>query len=248
MSAPASAEGPGASRLFARIVHEGARMRRTIRKGWISLGACLFAVTIVTLLVGLQVHVHSAGPIEGWVVDRQTGLPIEGAVVTASWQSEIQLPNGRVPKGQIAIREAVTDRNGRFYLKSWGPILSAGKGIGKGAPQLLLFKSGYEYERLNDVADLRQVNMKRFTGNLETYAAHLTGLSSALEAPTGFTEGNCDWQELPLMLRALDEQDTAFRVERLGPLTLTASIRIAERYYLEKGCESVNALLLRKMK
>ena len=240
-----SYEAPDESLHVTSVPERSLQERVGIGTGWICAGICL--ITLIIWL-SLNLSVHWAGSMEGWVIDQETGNPIEGVIVSANWQSEIRLPDGSRPGDQIAIREAVSDRTGHFRLDSWGPKFSTRRHAPERKPQLLLFKSGYEYRRVNEDVFPRRLGMKRFNGNLEAYAAHLTGLSSALESPTGIMEGGCDWRELPLMLRALDEQDTMFRVERLRPLTLTASLRMAEKFYLERGCGSVEALLLKGRK
>lgn len=230
------------------------------------LAACLFPVVAIGLLSMPPIDLHAAESIEAWVVDQQTGKPIEGVVVTASWQSEIHTPRGWIHGEQVMLQEAVTDATGRFRLPAWGPSLSSRGRMDNRAPQLALFKSGYEYKVADNrgdsvqalpvsgtwfrksVWDGRTIGMKKFSGKLEAYAAHLNGLSSALETPAGLMEGDCNWNRLPLMLRALDAQDTVFRVERVGPLSLAASARAAEKFYLEKGCGSVNELILRRAK
>lgn len=198
-------------------------------------------------LIAAGVRVHWSLPLEGRIVDRQTGSPVEGVVVVASWQPEIHLPNGWFPKEPIAVMEGVTDREGRFRLEAWGPRVSEGTALRERAPQILLFKTGYEYQRHEGDADLRRLALKPFDGRLDAYAAHLSGLSSALEVPAGLQHDQCGWRSLPRMLRALDRQDTAFRQERVGPLSAAASLRSAERHYLDKGCGSVNAMLVKEL-
>lgn len=64
---------------------------------------------------------YSAEAIEGWVVDGETGKPIEGVNVTANWELEIDTPGGRSAVGQMMIMETVTDAAGRYYFPAWGP-------------------------------------------------------------------------------------------------------------------------------
>src|SRR6266849_1854255 len=64
---------------------------------------------------------YSAEPIEAWVVDADSGQPIEGVVVTANWELEIGTLGGNIPVGQIMVMETVTDQKGRFYFPAWGP-------------------------------------------------------------------------------------------------------------------------------
>ena len=245
MSTLTDSNKSGAAGLLAAFL-AAAKGNAAIRKRTVYLTACLFAAAILVVLIATGVRPHWSGPLEGSVVDQQTGMPMEGVVVVAVWQPEIQLAAGRFTRDPIAVGEAVSDSKGHFQLKAWGPRLA--EGAGGTAPRILLFKPGYEFQRRDHGADLNRIGMRKFEGKLDDYAVHLAALSSALEGAAGFIDGRCDWQSMPMMLRALDRQDTVFRVERvdrLAPLTLAASLRIAERFYLEKGCGSVNAMLLK---
>ena len=63
---------------------------------------------------------YSAAPIEAWVVDADTNEPLEGVIVTANWQLVSgTLAGGEIPKGQLMVMEAVTDKDGRFYFEGW---------------------------------------------------------------------------------------------------------------------------------
>ncbi|MHB8535099.1 MAG: peptidase associated/transthyretin-like domain-containing protein [Sulfuricaulis sp.] len=93
---------------------------------------------------------YSAEPIEAWVVDAKTKQPLEGVVVTANWQLEEGTLGGSVPAGQLMVLESVTDKNGRFFFPAWGPKRVPKGHLVNDDPQLLLFMSGYEYQRLNN--------------------------------------------------------------------------------------------------
>ena len=118
---------------------------------------------------------YSAEPIEAWVVDKETGRPLEGVVVTANWELNYGTAGGSVPHGQLMVMEAVTDQRGRFHFPAWGPKAVPSFSIKPQdlretlylalfpvvldldvfhAPQLVLFKSGYKHASLanwNDV-------------------------------------------------------------------------------------------------
>ncbi|MBZ0092495.1 MAG: hypothetical protein K8F27_09775 [Sulfuricellaceae bacterium] len=129
-------------------------------------------LAFVALAMSLQACAkdYSAGPIEAWVVDAETGQPLEGVIVTANWQLEIGTPGGNVPAGQMMVMETVTDKNGRLYFPGWGPkpipgrpkskssrentlldyLLSSEPHLVNRDPQLLLFKSVYKYVGLEN--------------------------------------------------------------------------------------------------
>lgn len=126
---------------------------------------------------------YSAEAIEAQVVDAETGKPIEGVVVTANWQLYHSTVGGRVPGSQLMVMEAVTDKDGRFAFAVWGPKLALRGYLDNHDPQLLLFKSGYEYRRLtNEVSsktnhnsvrrsqwDAKTIEMKKFKGTTEEW-------------------------------------------------------------------------------
>src|SRR3989442_12447607 len=85
---------------------------------------------------------YSAEGIEAWVVDEDSGQPLEGGVVVANWE----LMGGLHPDtvGQLMVMETVTDANGRFSFPAWGPKLRPPGGyLDSHDPALTLFKSGY---------------------------------------------------------------------------------------------------------
>jgi hypothetical protein len=165
---------------------------------------------------------YSAEAIEAWVVDEETGQPLEGVIVAAHWQ----LYGGyhRAQVGQMMVMETVTDSKGRFFFPAWGPKPRPSDGyLDTKDPELLLFKNGYEYvaapnrltEKVNKSAQRRSdwngktIKMKKFEGGLEEYARHLRFLNTSLES---ITQGkDCDWRQVPRMLLALDQQEKLFK-------------------------------------
>ncbi len=81
----------------------------------------------------------SGGPIEGQVLDYETGKPIGGAIVVALWKSVI------VGSGMgtcVHVETAPSDSDGRYAIKEWHDIpsvlvLSAGSSLD-------VYKQGYE--------------------------------------------------------------------------------------------------------
>jgi hypothetical protein len=81
------------------------------------------------------------GPYEGRVIDADTGAPIEGVVVLGTWSKEYRGAGGAVSKYHDAM-ETVTDKNGEFKIEGLGlQVISNVLPI-----NVLIFKSGYEYE------------------------------------------------------------------------------------------------------
>jgi hypothetical protein len=223
--------------------------------------AAMCLLSVITPMLAGCVYRYTATPMEAWVVDAQTGKALEGVIVVASWQAEIHVMGGRVSGEQIRIMESVTDVNGRFTFPEWGPEWVTKGRIEEKSPQLLLFKSGYEFARLHNASEPgsavrdfddttlssgwsgRRIELKKFSGDTREYAWHLTALTSALETLAGTLEARCDWRRIPLMLRALDAQDAVFRAEKIALLTLASVARAADRFYIAKGCGSATAML-----
>jgi hypothetical protein len=80
------------------------------------------------------------GPYQGQVVDAETKAPLAGAVVVVRWLQDRVYPFHMVA-GNYAVREAITDAEGRFFLDV--------KDVEEGAPRrirrpgFLIFLPGY---------------------------------------------------------------------------------------------------------
>lgn len=103
---------------------------------------------------------YSGAKIAGRIVDKETGEPIEGAVVVASWQvyriEQTRLKLSTVPKTNklFYIAEALTDAQGRYVIPAWEPIERTGEWRISPYfdPVLAIFKPGYDPEYRNNVA------------------------------------------------------------------------------------------------
>ena len=84
---------------------------------------------------------YIAEPIDGRVLDKETGQPIEGAVVVANW--ELAKP----PEGNTdawVIIETVTEADGRYHNPGWGPKTRPWfRWFNHQDPALIVFKPGY---------------------------------------------------------------------------------------------------------
>lgn len=146
---------------------------------------CLILICTSGLPACASPLTYSAEPIEAWVIDAVTKKPMEGVIVTANWQLVEGTLGGSRPLGQLKVMEAVTDKNGRFAFPAWGPVEVTKGHLVSDDPQLLLFKSGYQYLRLSNQytsdRELRlrpvrrsdwngkTIEMKRFTGTPEEW-------------------------------------------------------------------------------
>lgn len=180
---------------------------------------------------------YSAEPIEAWVVDAETKQPIEGVIVTANWQLEEGTLGGNVLAGQLMVMETVTDKNGKFAFLGWGPKLALSSHLVNRDPQLLLFKSGYEYRGLQNTfivdynkGSLRRsewngktIEMRKFKGSLEEYAGHLGFLDTSLES---ILSEECGWKNIPRMIMAIDQQSRTFRGRGIYELPSIESLEV----------------------
>mgnify|MGYP001302911465 CR=1 FL=1 len=201
---------------------------------------------------------YRAEAIEGWVVDAESGKPLEGVILVAHWEVKGGLEGG-VPIAELQILETVTDSNGRYYFPAWGPklILPTGQLEGN-SPGLLLFKSGYRSQRFPNFYwqtygtsvfyyDKKTLKLERFKGTLAEYAHDLGSLSSTLWI-AGYDVGRysgdyCGWKSFPRMLRALSQLDVEFRMVRGAPETVAAMLTSNDKILKEKGCGSVFEVL-----
>ena len=161
-----------------------------------------------------------AWPVHGQVVDGDTGAPLEGVIIAAHW--ELEGPWGGLAK-QLAVMEAVTDREGRFTFRWWRPRLRwpLWELLRSDAPTLLFFKSGYHTGGCNNdvfahygLATLGPfpssdcegavTKLKKFQGSEQEYAENLRDLDHDLEF--AFNENDCSWKKIPHMLVAMDRE------------------------------------------
>ncbi len=197
---------------------------------------------------------YSAEPIEARVIDADTQQPLAGVIVTANWQLEKGTPGGNIQVGQLMVMEAVTDKDGKFTFPGWGP-----KTVWKGFftnedPQLLLFKSGYEYQRLynkyNSTRELRTrkvrrsdwsgkiIELKPFKGTQEVYARTLSSLSISLRF--AYDNENCEMKSVPRMLITLYLEEKRFREAKVYNSLPSLNHELHDSEYQDKcGIRSV---------
>jgi len=201
---------------------------------------------------------YRAEAIEGWVVDAETGKPLEGVIIVANWELKGGFEGG-TPIDELQILETLTDSNGRYSFPAWGPKVIPRIGyLGGDSPGLSLFKPGFRaggfsnlywqtYGTSNFFYNKKMLKLERFRGTPAEYAEHLSSLSSSLENvgySVGYESGDwCGWQSFPKMLRALDKLEGEFRAAGVRQGTVVSFLRTNEARVREKGCGSVSELL-----
>jgi hypothetical protein len=136
-------------------------MLPTLRQVTRSATATIAAAVAAACLAGCGIY--SAEPITAWVVDADTGAPLEGVHVVATWEVRGGLEGGNLV-GYLKVMETVTDKSGKFHFTGWGPRpnLHFG-GVENNSPSLLFLKRGYEYRATSNIASVTTPTPSRFT-------------------------------------------------------------------------------------
>lgn len=216
------------------------------------------ALSVALLTVSLSAcgfFIYNAEAIEGWVVDAETGKPLEGVIVVADWQLKGGWEGG-TNVNEIKILESVTDQNGRYSFPAWGPKFALMGNLARAAPEILMFKRGYKFLALSNYTyrdstksdwNKKTVKLEPFSGTLEQYAQHLSMLNSDLWT-IGYGVGDhwgdyCGWKSFPNMLRALDKLDEEIKPLRSFWSTVAARLRANDAKLRSAGCGTVADLL-----
>jgi hypothetical protein len=80
-----------------------------------------FIGIVVCIILFLQYRLYFSDAIEGWVVDIDTGEPLENVDVHIEWNVHTFSLVGGTGIGIIEKLHTVTDKNGYFYFPAWGP-------------------------------------------------------------------------------------------------------------------------------
>lgn len=186
------------------------------------IGKCILLTALSCILQSCSAQ-YSAESITGWVVDADTGRPLEGVNVTANWRVEEGNVAGTNDGGDIQIMEAVTDQSGRYQFPAWGPKplppkkngLWVDQYIGNGDPELVFFKSGYKLDSRSNVLVVSEHNrslIRRSDWNGKTIELKPLGASTeenidnltraGLALSFALHADGCEWQKIPRMLAA----------------------------------------------
>ena len=207
----------------------------------------LFAITLLCVgtAAGADLY-YTIAPIEAWVVDAETGAPIEGAAVTANWQLVgFGFDTGGRKLGQLEVMETVTDKAGRFFFPGFTKVNISGNVLREEDPQILIFKSGYRYMRVasdypigkegeqgpnrKSAANGQKLKMQRADEDVKKYAFNLQFLSSYLSR---LAEGGGS-RDIPRMIRALGCER-----QRLVDRDPTIGLSVPGATALEVNCDA----------
>lgn len=237
-------------------------------------GTLLAIVALAALSACAGSWRYSADPIEAWVVDAETKQPVEGAIVVANWALETTshiIPHQTNAAGSVMVLETVTDKDGRFYFPAWGPKWHLGSGeLTDSDPELILFKSGYQYQRLSNSQYLRprkysdegkpsgteskpsgstrisfwsgeRIELQRFRGTEEEYANHLSSLGTFLRFL--YDGENCEWKQAPRMLAAIHKEKLNFKRK-----TVFSSLQLVNNVSNQARCGSAEEYFVEYLK
>ena len=212
-----------------------------------SLSACAATPTIYT-----------SKPIEGRVVDANTGKPIEGAVVMVRW--EMWMQGAKLPGDVYSpkIMETLTDAEGHFSFAGWGPEPVCCGAMDWNDPEINILALNYDgiVDKdgsliLSDDPRVRNPNWNGKTFQLEPYPADLDSDGSdnfhrfesfANGARLGFLkqpQERCGWAKVPLFMGLLLKQIRIFQEHNYKDSSIVLDLMINDKEFKENyGCPS----------
>ena len=175
--------------------------------------ALLVALTLSCL--GVAERATAAGPWKGQILDKETGKPLEGVVVLATWYKAYSTHGGWGGAGYYDSEEVVTDTYGRFTIQSKQTWTINPFSTIKG-PEFYIFKPGYgqwQFEGQDrwskdalESEEQRKQTWQKFVG--EGVTLELPRLSSR-DARLKFLkrpDGEIPSDRMPQYLEALDQE------------------------------------------
>ena len=170
---------------------------------------------------------NAAGPWHGKVIDAETGKPLEGVVVLATWWRYTASVGGWSNKKYYDSEEVITDADGRFAIRSrwinrfWYLLLTEIRG-----PRLYIFKPGYGRWRFQGEEGWKKLNNDERVMRLDEAWEELERGSVVIELPPLKTEDRLEaldlgpYGEVPdsRMLRYLEALDQERALRSRPPL------------------------------
>lgn len=180
-------------------------------------GALLAGIAILCSACLLGPPVYMAEPIEGRVVDAETGQPIEGAVVVATWRT-LRLGVDTHEGPTLKVLETTTDADGRYRLPGWGPRPRVPlTQVNPYSPRLTVFKSGYVPRSLSNDDETSGSSMARTsdwdgkTVKLEPFVGDVVEREFQLRTMGGSATGTCPPPSCsPLLVREVLNDESTF--------------------------------------
>lgn len=170
-------------------------------------------------------------PLEATVVDRETGEPIEGAIVVWHWELHTtNLHESHIPYKTIVVGETVTNDRGRFRMTAWPrlhfpPLITW---LSSNQPRIEVFKPGYEPTGARDsvFADTALYLFRRSTWHeqeiklikRDRYSAVYAKQVRSLDSSLSFLRygDNCEWQKAPKILVTVHKENKFFEAHSIN--------------------------------
>lgn len=130
-------------------------------------------ILLITLSLGVILLMTgcglSGGPVEGKVIDKTTGKPVDGVIVVVGWTGSTMTP-AHSQTQCFHVESTVTDENGKYSISRW---FSTPKPLMGTKTYITLYKTGYqEAEWFSE--DIKY--LVPFTGTREERLAYLERL------------------------------------------------------------------------
>ena len=187
---------------------------------------------------------YSAKPIQGILVDAQTGEPLMGVIVVAQW---IMHEPGKGSWRRLHVFETTTDSRGNYLIPGWGPKRNTWypwTRLRDADPTLNFFKPGYvplgvrnRWERNESGRfsewDGKMIKLQKFTGTDEDWIRELSFVQTNLSWGSEVTE----WRSMPRIVLALEQERGRIPhklLDRLGGLEELGTTAEEIRRFLEE--------------
>jgi hypothetical protein len=153
-------------------------------------------------------RLNSSAQMRATVVDDATGEPVEGAVAVARWgwldyRSSDFRGGSYLNAGQaLHVVESVADARGRIVFPRWGPKVRTGGMMDPGAPQVLVFKAGYQPLVRDNYKAGEPLRVRRSEAPVADYVKSIIGF----EEQGLYWRATQDWPAFPRMVMALHRE------------------------------------------
>jgi len=189
------------------------------------IATCLSVLVLSWLHGCAVVDVYNVRGMEGNVVDKATGKPLEGVMVIEAW--EIYKPGLHgTSGGYLPLRETRTDSDGHYRFSARGTLHIDGGYLDETSPWMIYYKPGYLFNSvMNEIYpdqrlkffrksdwDGKTIELEQFYGASQEYAIELERFGGVLDK---FNRGEwCKWMDIPETLSLLHQEFT--RLQREG--------------------------------
>ena len=190
---------------------------------------------LLPLIVSCHSPVFTIKPFEAWAVDAETGEPIEGAIVVATWALFKDAVHGGAKfQEMLEVKEAVTDKNGHFAFRGF-QLKNPSMNKLMEDPKIIIFKPGYAYVRRTNGCGMgaegdcrwatriavvagQKVKMKKIDYTLSPKDARLRtsmnqDLYSGLSIEMSYVESSGRKKDIPLFYQAVEGEIARLKAE-----------------------------------